>query len=50
MTIGGNILDYGESTKELSVDLIAMKLLLNSTLSTIGEKFMTLDIKNLLEK
>lgn len=38
MTIGGNLLDYA--------NLITLKLLLNSVLSTPEAKFMTIDIKN----
>ena len=46
MTIGGNVLDYNGNTKVLIVDLITIKLLLNSILSILGGKFMTIDIKN----
>ena len=45
MTIGSNILDCDRNTKALTADLIIMKLLLNSILSTPEAKFMTIDIK-----
>ena len=47
MTIGRNLLDYEGNTKTPTADLITMKLLLNSVLSTPGAKFMTFDVKNL---
>ena len=50
MTIGRNLLDYGGNTKAPAVDLIAMKLLLNSVLGAPGAKFMTIDIKNSTQK
>ena len=46
MTIGGNLLDYAGNTKAPTADLVTMKLLLNSVLSTPGARFMTIDIKN----
>ena len=46
MTIGGNILDYEGNNKAPIADLTTMKLLLNSMLSTIGSKFMTIDVNN----
>ena len=46
MTIGGNLLDYDSNTKTPTADLITLKLLLNSILSTPQAKFMTIDIKN----
>ena len=46
MTIGGNLLDYDGNTRAPTADLVTMKLLLNSVLSTPGAKFMTIDIKN----
>ena len=46
MTIGGNLLDYDGNTKTPTADLITLKLLLNSVLSTPEAKFMTIDIKN----
>ena len=46
MTIRGNILDYDGNTKAPIADLITMKLLLNSILSVLGAKFMSINIKN----
>ena len=46
MTIGGNALDYDGKTKTPTADLITLKLLLNSVLSTPKAKFLTIDIKN----
>ena len=46
MTIGGNILDYEGKTKAPTDNLTTMKLLLNSALSTPGDKFMTIDINH----
>ena len=46
MTIRGNQLDYEGNTKTSTANLITMKLLLNSVLSTPNAKFMTVDIKN----
>ena len=40
-------LDYHGNTKVLTADLITMKLLLNSILSTPKAKFITINIKNL---
>ena len=46
MTIGGNLLDYDGNTKTPTADLITMKILLNSVISTSKAKFLTIDIKN----
>ena len=46
MTIGRNLLDYQGNTKTPTANLIIMKLLLNSILSTPSAKFVTIDIKN----
>ena len=46
MTIGGNLLDYDGNTKTPIADLITMKILLNSVISTFKAKFLTIDIKN----
>ena len=46
MTISKYLLDYNGNTKVLTRDLVSMKLLLNSVLSTSGTKFMMIDIKN----
>ena len=46
ITIGGNLLTYDGKTKTPTADLITLKLLLNSVLSTKNAKFLTIDIKN----
>ena len=46
MTIEGNLLDYDGNTKTPIADLITMKILLNSVISTSKAKFLTIDIKN----
>ena len=46
MTIGRNVLYYDGITKTTTSDLITTKLLLNSVVSTLNAKFMTIDIKN----
>ena len=45
MIIGGNLLNYDSKTKILTADLIILKLLLNSALSTPKAKFLTSNIK-----
>ena len=50
MTTGGSIIYYEGNTKAPIDDLITIKLLLNSALSTPGAKFMTIDRKKLLLK
>ena len=44
--IGENILDYNSNTKVPMADLVTIKLLLNSALSTLRAKIMTINIKN----
>ena len=46
MTIGRNLLDYDGNTKAPTADLVTIKLLLNSALSTPEAKFLTIDIIN----
>ena len=46
MTISGNLLDYNGNTKIPTTNLITMKLLLNSILTTLNAKFMTINFKN----
>ena len=46
MTIRANLLDYNSNTRAPTADLITIKLLLNSVLSTYGAKFIIIDIKN----
>ena len=43
--MGGNRLDFPESTTTHCAGLTTTKCLLNSTISTPGVRFMTLDIK-----
>ena len=43
---GSNLLDYKSNTKALTADLVTMKLLLNSVLSILCVKFITIDVKN----
>ena len=46
MTVGGNVLHCDGNISAPTADLITLKLLVNSVVSTSKEKFMTLDIKN----
>ena len=46
VTVGGNLLSYEGELYTETTDLITIKLLLNSVLSTPNAKFMSLDIKN----
>jgi hypothetical protein len=46
ITVGGNLINYPEDVGTPTADLLTVKLLLNSIVSTPGAKFMTLDIKN----
>ena len=45
LTVGGDRVDYPWDVSTPTADLITTKLLLNSTISTKGAKFMTADIK-----
>ena len=45
LKVGGNRVDYPGDCRTPTTDLLAVKLLLNSTISILGERFMTLDIK-----
>ena len=47
LTGGGNLIAYPGDCGTPTVDLITVKLLLNSVVSTPGYKFMTIDIKYL---
>ena len=49
MNIGSNVVNYDRTTNSLTVDLITIQLLLNSVLSALGVKFMTIDIENMPE-
>ena len=46
LTIGGDRINYDGDCGTPSADLLTIKLLLNSVISTEGARFMTLDIKN----
>ena len=46
ITVGGNLINYPDDVGTPTADLLTVKLLLNSVVSTPGAKFMTLDIKN----
>ena len=45
LKVGGNRVDYPRDCRTPTTDLLAVKLLLNSTISILGECFMILDIK-----
>ena len=46
LTIGGDKINYPDDVGTPTADLLTVKHLLNSTISTPGAKFMTLDIKD----
>ena len=46
LAVGGGRINYPDDCGTPTADLLTIKLLLNSTISTDGAKFMTLDIKN----
>ena len=46
LTVGGNLIAYPGDWGTPTVDLLTVKLLLNIIISTLGAKFMTIDIKN----
>ena len=45
VTVGGHLLDFHGATTTHCASLTTTKCLLNSTISTPGARFMTLDIK-----
>ena len=45
-TVGGNLIAYPGDCGTPTVDLLTVKLLLNSIISTLGANFMTIDIKD----
>ena len=47
ITVGGNRINYPGDCGTPTADLLTVKLLLNSIVSTMGAKFMTIDIKDL---
>ena len=46
LTVGGDKINYPGDCGTPTVDLLTVKLLLNSVISTAGAKFMTIDIKD----
>ena len=46
ITIGGNRINYPGDVSTPTADLLTVKLLINSIMSTKGAKFFTLDISN----
>jgi len=46
LTVGGDRINYPGDCGTPTVDLLTVKLLLNSVISTAGAKFMTIDIKD----
>jgi hypothetical protein len=46
LTVGGNLTVYPSDCVTPTVDLLTVKLLLNSVVSTPGARFMTIDIKD----
>ena len=46
LTVGGNLIAYSGDCGTPTADLLTVKLLLNSIISNLGEKFMTIDIKD----
>ena len=48
LTVGGDILHYTEDCRTPTFDLLKVKLLLNSVISTPGSRYMTLEIKDFI--
>jgi len=46
LTVGGDRINYPDDCGTPTADMLLVKLLLNSVISTRGAKFMTADIKN----
>ncbi len=46
MVAGGNIVHYPGDAVKPTADLLTVKLLINSTISTPNAKYMTMDIKD----
>lgn len=46
ITVGGNLVNYPGDVGTKTTDLLTVKLLLNSVISTPGAKFMSMDISN----
>jgi hypothetical protein len=47
LTVGGNLIEYDGDVLTRSADLTTSKCLWNSVISTMGAKYMCLDVKNL---
>ena len=46
LTVGGNIIDFPGDVSTLTADLTTAKLVINSTISTPGDRYMCGDVKN----
>jgi hypothetical protein len=46
ITMGGNLINYPDDCGTPTADLITVKLMLNSVISTMNAKFMTIDLKD----
>ena len=46
LTVGGDRINYPEDCGTPTADILQVKLLLNSVISTRGAQFMTADMKN----
>ena len=46
LTVGGNLLEYPDNLRTETADILTFKLLINSTISTPGARFICLDVKN----
>ena len=46
ITVGGNLIDYPSNLSMKVADMTTFKILVNSTLSTPGAKWLSLDVKN----
>jgi hypothetical protein len=44
--MGGNLINYPGDCRTPTADLLTVKLLLNSVISTLNAKFMTLDLED----
>ena len=45
LTVGGNLIEYPGNTRTETSDIITFKLLVNSTISTKGARFICIDVK-----
>ncbi len=46
ITMGGNLVNYSDDCVTPTADLLMVKLMLNSVISTLNAKFMTIDLKD----